>query len=136
MLRLRQQVGGDERRVRTAIGDDQHFRGPGRHVDRGTPVEHRDLALGLGDESVARAEELVALRNARVPKAIAAIACTPPSAKTRRMPQLAAAYSTAGSTLPSRRGGVHSTMSGQPASAAGTPSMSAVDGNGAEPAGT
>jgi len=47
-----------------------------------------------------------------------------------------AATSTAGSALPSRRGGVHSTISGQPASWAGIASISAVDGSGALPAGT
>lgn len=52
------------------------------------------------------------------------------------MPQACAATSTAGSALPSGRGGVHRTICGQPASRAGTPSISAVDGSGAEPAGT
>ena len=47
-----------------------------------------------------------------------------------------AATSTAGSALPSRRGGVHSTISPQPASCAGIASISAVEGNGALPAGT
>ncbi len=52
------------------------------------------------------------------------------------MPHSAAAASTAGSAVPSGRGGVHSTTSGQPASCAGTPSISAVEGSGADPAGT
>ena len=72
-----------------------------------------------------------------VPAAIAAIACAPPSLNTRmRSPHRRAATSTAGSALPSGRGGVHSTISRQPASTAGVASISAVDGSGAEPAGT
>ena len=71
-----------------------------------------------------------------VPKAIAAIACAPPSLNTRCTPVSRAATSTAGSALPSGRGGVHSTTSRQPARRAGTPSISAVDGSGAVPAGT
>ena len=71
-----------------------------------------------------------------VPRLIAAIACAPPSLKMRAFGAYVAATSTAGSALPSRRGGVHSTTSPQPASSAGTPSISAVDGNGALPAGT
>src|SRR3546814_4822297 len=46
------------------------------------------------------------------------------------LPHSCAAYSTAGSTLPSARGGEHSTTSVQPASIAGTPSIKAVDGSG------
>ncbi len=71
-----------------------------------------------------------------VPSAIAAIACAPPRRNTVSMPHRRAANSTAGSTLPSTRGGVHSTTSRQPASCAGTPSISAVEGSGALPAGT
>src|SRR3546814_8081462 len=52
------------------------------------------------------------------------------------MPHNCAAYSTAGSTLPSARGGEHNTTSAQPAKRAGTPNIKAVDGSGAEPAGT
>src|SRR3546814_12263000 len=52
------------------------------------------------------------------------------------MPHSRAATSTAGSILPSGRGGEHSTTSGQPARRAGMPSISTVDGNGALPAGT
>ena len=52
------------------------------------------------------------------------------------MPHSAAACRTAGSARPSGRGGVQRITSGQRASCAGTPSISAVDGRGAEPAGT
>ena len=52
------------------------------------------------------------------------------------MPHSRAATSTAGSAVPSGRGGVHSTRTGQPAMRAGTASMIAVDGSGAVPAGT
>jgi len=52
------------------------------------------------------------------------------------MPARRAATSTAGSARPSRRGGVHSTRTAQPAIAAGTAVMIAAEGSGAEPAGT
>src|SRR5690606_25926594 len=71
-----------------------------------------------------------------VPNAIAAIPCTPPNLNTRSTPARAAATSTAGSAVPSARGGVHNTTSGQPARRAGMASISAVEGRGAEPAGT
>src|SRR5690606_1060970 len=71
-----------------------------------------------------------------VPQAIAAIACAPPTRYTRVIPHRLAAARTTGSTLPSARGGVHITTSAQPASRAGTPSISTVDGSGALPAGT
>ncbi len=71
-----------------------------------------------------------------VPKAMAAMACAPPTLKILSMPARRAAVRTAESALPSRFGAVQSTRSGQPASAAGTASMMAVEGNGAEPAGT
>ncbi len=71
-----------------------------------------------------------------VPSAIAAIAWAPPSLNTRPMPHRRAATSTLGSALPSARGGVHRMVSCTPARRAGTPSISAVEGSGAEPAGT
>ena len=64
------------------------------------------------------------------------MACAPPTLKTRSTPALRAATSTAGSAPPSRLGGVHITRTGQAAMSAGTPSMMAVEGSGAEPAGT
>ena len=71
-----------------------------------------------------------------VPYAMAAMACAPPTLKTCSTPALRAATRTAGSAVPARVGGVHMTRTGQPAIAAGTASMMAVEGSGAEPAGT
>ena len=71
-----------------------------------------------------------------VPYAIAAIACAPPTLNTRRTPQRLAMVSTAGSAVPSRRGGVQMMRVGQPAMRAGTASMIAAEGRGATPAGT
>lgn len=70
------------------------------------------------------------------PKAIAHTACAPPTTAMRRMPTSTQAATTLGSAVPCAVGGVHTTTSGQPASTAGTPSISAVEGSGAEPAGT
>ena len=50
-----------------------------------------------------------------VPYAMAAIACAPPTLKTRSIPALRAATRTAGSAVPWRVGGVHITRTGQPA---------------------
>ena len=71
-----------------------------------------------------------------VPSARAAMAWAPPTLNISDTPARRAAASTAGSALPSRRGGVHSTRLGQPAMRAGTASMMAADGSGALPAGT
>src|SRR5882757_4787376 len=67
---------------------------------------------------------------------MAAIACAPPTLNTRSTPALRAATNTAGSAVPLRVGAVHMIRTGQPAIAAGTANMIAVEGNGAEPAGT
>ena len=55
MLGLRQQVGGDPVRIVAAVGDDQHFRRAGDHVDADR-AEH--LALGGRDIGVAGADDL------------------------------------------------------------------------------
>src|SRR6202043_457384 len=55
---------------------------------------------------------------------------------TSSMPDLRAAANTAKFTAPLRAGGVHIRRTGQAAMAAGTPSMMAVEGSGADPAGT
>ena len=65
-----------------------------------------------------------------------AIAWAPPILNMSFTPAIDAAASTAGSAVPSGLGGVQSTRTGQPAIAAGTASIMAADGNGAEPAGT
>src|SRR5450432_3021794 len=67
---------------------------------------------------------------------MAAMAWAPPALNTRSIPARRAANNTAGFALPVRLGGVHITRTGQAAMAAGTASMMAVEGNGAEPEGT
>src|ERR1700676_4879733 len=67
---------------------------------------------------------------------MAAMACAPPALKTCSTPDRRAATRTAGSAPPLRAGGVHITRTGQAAMAAGTASMMAVEGSGADPAGT
>src|SRR6267378_1717674 len=67
---------------------------------------------------------------------MAATAWAPPALNTSSIPDLRAATSTAGSAPPWRPGGVHITRTGHAAMAAGTASMMAVDGSGADPAGT
>src|SRR5450631_3875736 len=67
---------------------------------------------------------------------MAAMAWAPPTLKTWLTPDFNAATKIAGSAAPFGPGGVHITRTGQAATAAGTASMSAVDGKGATPAGT
>ena len=55
MLGLGQKVGGDPVRIVAAVGDHQHFRRPGDHVDADR-AEH--LALGGGDIGIAGADDL------------------------------------------------------------------------------
>ena len=55
VLGLGQKVGGDPVRIVVAVGDDQHFRRAGDHVDADRA---EDLALGGGDIGVARADDL------------------------------------------------------------------------------
>ena len=63
MFRLRQQVRGDKVRVGAAVGDDQHFRRAGRHVDGCAVQTLADLAFGFRDVSVARAKDFIYLRH-------------------------------------------------------------------------
>ena len=79
---------------------------------------------------------LSTLRTDSVPKASAAIACAPPILYTVSTPQSSAATSTAACSLPSGPGELAMARALQPAIRAGTASMMAVDGSGAEPAGT
>jgi len=71
-----------------------------------------------------------------VPYASAATACAPPALRTADAPTMWATYITSGDTLPSGRGGVARRISRQPATCAGMPSMSAVEGRTAVPPGT
>ncbi len=52
---LGEQVGGQPIGIIVAVGDDEHFRGPRDHVDADSA---EDLALGGGDEGIARAGDL------------------------------------------------------------------------------
>src|ERR1700753_3566992 len=67
---------------------------------------------------------------------MAAIACAPPTLKICVIPALRAAANNAGSAVPLAEGGVHMMRTGHSAMAAGTANINAVDGNGAEAAGT
>ena len=71
-----------------------------------------------------------------VPRAMAATACAPPAFITVVMPSSWATNRIMGLIEPSAWGGVHTTICGQPARRAGTPSMSKVLNSGAEPPGT
>ena len=70
-----------------------------------------------------------------VPYAIAPIACTPPALKILFTPAILAAIRMAGFTLPSRLGGVQSTISLHPAILAGVANISTVEKSGAVPPG-
>ncbi len=63
VFRLRQQVRGDKVRVGAAVGDHQHFRRAGRHVDGCAVQTLADLAFGFRDVSVARAKDFIHLRH-------------------------------------------------------------------------
>src|SRR5271168_1297000 len=67
---------------------------------------------------------------------MAATAWAPPTLNICSTPALRAATITAGSAPPARLGAVHISFTGHRASAAGTASMMAVEGRGADPAGT
>jgi hypothetical protein len=136
MLGLREQVGGDEAGSACASAITITSEGPAGRSIAGPPSSIASWRFASLTQALPGPNSLSQAGTLSVPSAIAAIACAPPILNTLSMPQRHAACSTAGSALPSRRGGVHSTTSGQPASRAGTPSMSAVDGSGALPAGT
>ena len=61
---LGKQVRGNEGRISPVIRDDHHLGRTGRQVDGGAVGVAGDLLLGLGDVGIARAEDLVALRDA------------------------------------------------------------------------
>ncbi len=99
VLGLREQVGGHHGGVRLIVRDDKDLAGPGDHVDRHLP---EDLPLGLGNKSVARADDFVHRRYALRPvgqrrhglrAAHLEDPSTPPSCAAARM---------SGATLPSR----------------------------------
>ncbi len=76
MLGLGEQVGGDPVGIVLGVGDDQHFRRAGDHVDADLS-EH--LALGLGDIGIAGADDLVDRRGlSPCHRRARAIACAPP----------------------------------------------------------
>ncbi len=62
VLRLRDHLTGYELRPRALIGDDQHFRRPGKSVDS---AHAENLAFGLGDPDVPGTDDLVDRRDRR-----------------------------------------------------------------------
>ena len=60
MLRLGQQIGGDPIRVAALVGDDEHFRRPGDHVDADRA---ENTALGGGDIGVSGPDDFRDGRN-------------------------------------------------------------------------
>ena len=62
MLGLRQQIGGDPVGIAGVVGDDEHFRGAGDHVDADL-AEH--LPLGRGDIGIAGADDFRDRRDRR-----------------------------------------------------------------------
>ncbi|STR47855.1 Uncharacterised protein [Klebsiella oxytoca] len=63
VLRLGKQIRGDEIRGCAAVGDHQHFRWPGGHIDSRAVKTLAHLTLGLGDEGVARAKDFIDFRH-------------------------------------------------------------------------
>ena len=59
MLGLAEQVGGDRRRARGAVGDDQQLARAGRHVDGRAARQRGDEGLRLGHPGIAGAANLV-----------------------------------------------------------------------------
>ena len=63
MLGLREQVRGHEIRCSAAVGNHQHFRRTGRHINRRTVQTLTDLALRFGNVCVTRAKDFVDFGN-------------------------------------------------------------------------
>ena len=96
-----------------------------------TEIEVGVVGLGLMGTSI-----IVSLLMAGHPvKAIAPIACTPPTLKIFVTPTNDAVYTIAGFNDPSLPGGEHKIISLHPASVAGIPSINIVENNGAVPPG-
>jgi hypothetical protein len=135
MLRLAEQIGGDQRRIGAAVGDDEQLAGAGRHVDRRAAGQARHIGLGFGDPGIAGPADLGDGRDG---------AC----AESERGDRLRAAHGPhrldaaqlggkrdQGSSPPSARGGVTATISVTPAARAGSASMSRVEKSGVLPPG-
>ena len=63
MFRLGKQVGRDEIRRGAAVGNHQHLRRAGRHIDGRAVQTLADLTLSLGHIRIARAKDFVDLGN-------------------------------------------------------------------------
>ena len=137
MLGLAEQVGRDQARIGAGVGDDQQLARARRHVDRGAAGQRGDIGLGFGDPGIARARK--SWRHAGMspaPKARAAIAWAPPIVQIAVIPQMSAASAMTGSSPPSGRGGVTTTISPTPAARAGIASIIRVEKSGVLPPGT
>ena len=58
VFRLPNQIGRDDQRIGTVVGDNGNFGGAGKDIDANLAEQH---ALGLGDELVAGADDDVGL---------------------------------------------------------------------------
>src|SRR4051794_7893526 len=96
--------------------------------DDGTPTTPATSRLARATYTLPGPTMTSTGRIVSVPYAIAATAWAPPMASTVSTPAIAAAARTSSGTVPSRRGGTHSTTSGTPATRAGIAVMSTVDG--------
>ena len=109
VLGLGEQIGRDEVRARAVVGDDHDLGDPGGQIDGGAGGIVRDQQFGRRHPGVAR-DRTACRTSVSTPcrSAMAAIACAPPTLKTRSIPALRAATSTAASAVPlRRRGGAH-----------------------------
>ncbi|SAJ32282.1 Uncharacterised protein [Enterobacter cloacae] len=68
MFGLREQVRGHEIRCSAAVGNHQHFRRTGRHINRRAVQTLADLTLRFGHVGIARAKDFVDLRNGYCPE--------------------------------------------------------------------
>ena len=100
------------------------------------PTSPKSIFLAAVTKTLPGPHSMSTAGTVSVPYAMAAIACAPPMPKTRSTPAMSAATSTDGSGEPLGPGGVTAITSETPAILAGTMVMMAVEGSGAEPAGT
>ena len=93
VLRLRQQIGSDQRRIRRLVRQDHELARPGQHVDAHLTG---DQLLRRRDPAVPGPDHHVASGTAPAPYASAAIAWAPPAASTASAPAIHAAANVTG----------------------------------------
>ena len=109
VLGLAEKVTGDECGIGRIVGDDEDLRGSGKQIDTATAEQ---LAFGFRDESVAGAAKHVdGIGCQSRPKAISAMAGTPPTTKMLSAPALWIALMVAGYQPWPFTGGVQAAMS-------------------------